>query len=366
VAAGNYPSASVQVDPAARIASSASLDAGEMLVGPDAVIEDGVQITGRRIVIAPGARIGVNAKIHADSFDLGYRSVIEAGTRIGAIGGAASRVSIGDNSLIGASCTILLPTFVLGDYVALHQQSLTTGYAPCVIGHNTWIGQNSVLNCTEKLVIGNNVGIGVYTSIYTHAYNGELLEGCQIWQTAPVVIEDNAWLVGSYNVISPGVTVGSRSMTLTGSVVSKNVRPMSTVAGVPARDLTDRLVAFKEIDMEEKLALMRGFISEFAGIYDPAMVETLPKGHRISASDDDPFVVEVLEHLDQWDDTGIRSLLYVGAGGRQSPRDNVVVFDIESKTYSKRLFDQEINIIRFMNGYRARFVPSERPVVTAD
>jgi hypothetical protein len=66
------------------------------------------------------------------------------------------------------------------------------------------LGQNCILNSTERLTIGNGVGIGTYSCVWTHGFHGELLEGCKILKLAPTVIEDDVLIVGSYNIVSPG------------------------------------------------------------------------------------------------------------------------------------------------------------------
>lgn len=52
-------------------------------------------------------------------------------------------------------------------------------------------------------------------------------------KTAPVIIEDNAW-IGMNAVILKGVTIGENSVVAAGSVVSKSVPPNVVVAGNPA------------------------------------------------------------------------------------------------------------------------------------
>ncbi len=51
----------------------------------------------------------------------------------------------------------------------------------------------------------------------------------------------------------------------------------------------------------------------------------------------------------------------------KSARDfrNVTIFDLSTKQYTKRRTEPEIQIIKFMNGYRARFVPTTHPIVTS-
>jgi len=354
------------IDPSATFGDDVVIDVERLEIGAGAVLGAGVRLRGDEVRLGAGARIGARTSVNARRFHTGYRTSVGEDCTIAAVGGAAEEIDLGDNSLIGAFSTILVPRLVLGDFVAIHHHTLVNGYKPCVVGHNTWIGQNCVLNCTDTLTIGNSVGIGAYSSIYTHAYNGELLEGCQLWNVAPVVIEDNAWLVGCYNVVSPGVTVGARGTILTGSVVSKDVPELHVVAGVPAKDLTDRVTVFTDISLDEKLELMRRFIREFAEALYPGRHEEVGGGVRVSPERRDPFRLVVAASVAEVDTaTGEEVLAYVRSHDGSEPPMGVTVFDVSSKLYTKRSTDAVIETIRFMNGYRARFAPADRPRVVA-
>lgn len=58
---------------------------------------------------------------------------------------------------------------------------------------------------------------------------------------APVVIEDNVWIAGRA-IITAGVTIGTGTVIAAGAVVTKDVPPMSVVAGVPGRVIKTRSV----------------------------------------------------------------------------------------------------------------------------
>jgi maltose O-acetyltransferase len=58
-------------------------------------------------------------------------------------------------------------------------------------------------------------------------------------RTAPVVIEDFAWL-GSRAMVLPGVTVGKGAVVAAGAVVTRDVPPYAIVGGVPARVIGER------------------------------------------------------------------------------------------------------------------------------
>jgi acetyltransferase-like isoleucine patch superfamily enzyme len=160
-------------------------------------------IKGSDICIEDNVAVGDNTPVSANSIHVGFDSRIRENRRIILIG-EESKFSIGDNCLIGHDSKTIVPVFETGDYVAMHNHLLVNGHKPCTVGHNVWIGQNCILNSTERLTIGNGVGIGTYSCVWSHGFHGELLEGCKILKSAPTVIEDDVWIVGSYTIVSPG------------------------------------------------------------------------------------------------------------------------------------------------------------------
>ncbi len=326
----------------------------------------GSRISVGEMLLGDGVEIGSDVVIDAERVELGHRARIGNGCRIAAIGGRGQRFRAGDFFFFGERNISLLPNFAAGDYVSIHHDLLMNGYSACAIGHNSWIGQNCVLNATDELFIGNNVGIGAYTSIYTHAFNGELLEGCQIFNKAPVTIADNAWLVGGYNVISPGVTIGPRTMIMSSSVVSRDVPEGHCVGGIPARDLTDRIRPFRDLSTRERLELMRRFVMEFGEEVHPGRFEMSPSGIVVTPEGRRSFFVEVQEAFDERTLSGRGpGAVYAGVAGESASLSEVTVFDLATKTYHKLRSEIEIELIQFMNGYRARFVPHDEPRVKA-
>jgi acetyltransferase-like isoleucine patch superfamily enzyme len=106
------------------------------------------------------------------------------------------------------------------------------------------IGNNSVVNpfCLldgriGKIRIGNCVDIARDTFIFTreHDPNSDDHGG----KSADVIIEDYVW-IAARAIILPGVTIGRGAVVAAGAVVTKNVSPMTIVAGVPARKIGER------------------------------------------------------------------------------------------------------------------------------
>lgn len=112
------------------------------------------------------------------------------------------------------------------------------------IGNNCEINMNCVFLDCNRIVIGDNSGIGPNVQIYavTHPVNPDerlsldTKTGFPFWKgyTAPVIIGQNVW-IGGGSVILPGVTIGDNAVIGAGSVVTKSVPPNSLAIGNPAR-----------------------------------------------------------------------------------------------------------------------------------
>jgi acetyltransferase-like isoleucine patch superfamily enzyme len=337
--------------------------AQSVTIGKRVSIGNKVRIEGQSILIEEGAQIQDDVTILANDFSLGYHSRIEPSCRLMALGGRAQEIRFGDNCLFAASNSALLPVLLVGDYVKIHNHTLISGHKPCYIGHNSWIGQNNILNSNEVLYIGNNVGAGIYSSFWTHGFYGELLEGFP-YKVAPTIIEDDVWIVGAYNVISPGVVIGSRAMIMSSSVVTKSVPAEHTVAGIPARDITDKVPPIQHVSLEEKFEMMRKFVGEFVEIEYPGRHTADVSGYRVTPHGARPFEIQFREEFHDFDygDT-VPLLIYVKSNKGKKDHPCITVFDLATKQYTKRRTDPEIHIIGFMNSYRARFVPSTNPRV---
>jgi acetyltransferase-like isoleucine patch superfamily enzyme len=109
-----------------------------------------------------------------------------------------------------------------------------------LIGDDVYLGFESTLSCADRITIGNRVLLAHFASIYDNnnhpidpdARAKHMPIGKEDF--APVVIEDDVW-IGAHAVVLKGVTVGHGSVVAMGSVVTKDVPPMTVVAGNPAR-----------------------------------------------------------------------------------------------------------------------------------
>lgn len=151
----------------------------------DVKIGEGVRITGQNI----------NTKI-GDNFELYDRCVIEIG--------ASALLKVGDN---------------------------------CLFSYGV------ILQCSEKVEIGNSVQIGEYTSIRdtTHSYSSlEIPMKAQRDFSEKITIENDVW-VGRGCIILPGTHVGNGVIIGANSVVKGNLENFGIYAGSPAKLIKKRI-----------------------------------------------------------------------------------------------------------------------------
>ena len=256
-------------------------------------------------------------------------------------------ISFGDYCSIREGCRFYIDDeFSLGDYGVIHNNTLIQGYKPCRIGHNAWIGQNSIINATSELTIGNNFGVGADSKIWTHAFYGELLLGCRIAIGIPdfesksgaVKIGDDFWGIGQIT-ISPGIEIGNKVIALTNSVITRNVPDNTIVGGIPAKPITIEgdFKAYKDLNENEKYELMKKFAVQFSKLkhvkieWDDVIKKITLGNHEI--------VINCSENY------------------HNDSNPETTYFNILKRTYTKKHNILEREFMNFVLSYRARFVP---------
>lgn len=270
------------------------------------------------------------AKIKAEKLSIGEGVVFDDRVTIsGFHGEPAKRIVIGDHTYIGPDVNIACSELILGDFVTVHRRTGIFGEGPCAIGHNSWIGQDCILNCHDDLWIGNNVGIGAANHIWTHAAQGELLEGCQLFHAKPVMIENDAWICGGHSTINPGVTVARQTILLPQSLLTRDTEPNAYYGGNPAKRIEKLGAPYQPLSIEEKRRRLEAFLHQFLISY-PSLTYSMTDG-RLSLLRD---------------------------GGQK-----VGEFDFIQKRYERQRTPEETAFIKFMKGNKARFIPEDEPVI---
>lgn len=336
--------------------------AEDVKIGSNVRIEDYVNIRANRLRLGDDVHIGQEVKIESETIEIGFGSRIEAKCRLSGMEGAAHIFCVGEQTSIGHDSKLLVPVAIVGDYTSIHNHCLLNGRQPLMIGHNVWIGQNCIINAEDKVTIGNNVGIGPYSMIYTHGYFGDLLEGCQVFKIAPTVIEDDVWILGSNNVISPGVKIGKKSLILTGSVVTKDIPSNQTFGGSPARNLSNRIIPYRELSGKEKFSLISRFIKEFVGSHYRGEYTETENGFIVDAPYG-PFRIMIMNHLRNSEQLAFQRplLIFCLHNDLLKIPNGITIFDLTKREYMRARSKPEIEVIKFLKSYRARFVPADNP-----
>ncbi len=105
-------------------------------------------------------------------------------------------------------------------------------------GKYVWIGENSVLDASGGLEIGDHTSIGLSVFIWSHTSHLANLSmnniiGSPLIIYKPTKIGNGCFIVGP-SVINPGVTIGNKVMVLPMSVVTKDIPDYTLVVGAPA------------------------------------------------------------------------------------------------------------------------------------
>jgi acetyltransferase-like isoleucine patch superfamily enzyme len=209
-------------------------------IGKGASIRFGTVLAVRDLQIGEGARIGPCAVVRANSLQLGAHSNVNPLTIM-----KASKIRIGSCTRVASFAVIygeLIPTSVFS------------------IGNHSSIANFCWIEPGEGITVGNQVGIGGHTFIFTHGSWSDYLEGSP-WGYGPVAIEDRVWIAWRVTV-QANVTVGHDSIVAVGAVITKTVPPNVFVAGMPAKVVSQPANA--PVDDAERLRRAEAILAAYA------------------------------------------------------------------------------------------------------
>lgn len=137
----------------------------------------------------------------------------------------------GADVYVGEGSTLVISDCALGPGVTL----ATAPGAQLVIAAD-FIGTGSVIVARERVIIGPGSKIAEHVTIRdaNHDRSAPLRE--MRFTSAPVTIGEDVW-IGAKATVLAGVTIGDGATIAAGAVVTKDVAPAVTVAGVPARTI---------------------------------------------------------------------------------------------------------------------------------
>jgi len=208
----------------------------ELTLGKNVEIEENVSIKGKKIVIGEG-------------------SIVRSGTKIE----VSEYCEIGKRSLIGENNRIRGRDIRIGrEFYSNHSSEIGGGgcfdkTSKLTIGYWFHLGSYSIVNTAMEVKIGNEVGMGRFTNIYTHGAYQSVLNGFPV-DFGPITIGNNVWMPGA--TVLPHVTVGNNVVIGVGSLVLKDLPGGCLAAGVPCKIIKENCYP-RKLSMNEKLQIIQ-------------------------------------------------------------------------------------------------------------
>ncbi len=229
--------------------------------------------------------------------------------------------SIGDDVVVSGKGKL-----TIGDYVKVHRFTWINVISDVHIGHNSWIGEKSILDGTGGLHIGNNVAIGTGSQVWSHISFGDAFSGCRLRTAREVTLADEAWLAGP--VMVQGVSIASRAVVLGGSNVTQDITKTNSIwSGNPAHEVTGEMggLPWNKVTNEQK--------AKYFG--------RLLKAYEKEVNDDRKHQFECIDHVPS-----------------HPERYTQTFFEMDRRVYTKRGTENERHFMRWLLKHnKAKFTP---------
>ncbi len=239
---------------------------GKVTIADEVIIEEDVKFLCDAINIEKGCVIGKGVHIQGGKFDIGKNTRIRPFARFH----VTKTFKIGPDSKIGCNWNVSGRNIEIGQHLwCVDADFIGNGiigggscfdvHSKLVIGDHCHLGMETYINTARPVTIGNNVGFGFRSMIFTHGAWQNVLEGYPV-NFAPVTIEDDAWIPTNI-IIMPGVRIGRGATIGSGSVVNRDVPALCLAGGVPAKIIRTAEEYPKRLTLEEKFALLRDILN---------------------------------------------------------------------------------------------------------
>lgn len=257
-------------------------------LGPDVLVEAERATIGRNVRIGTtddeqafrypgGTRIVVKELVLGDNVRIGRHVLIKGGRielkrdcRIGhgSTVNVSRRLVIGEHGVVNEGCEIAGVDIAIGRELwmltgaKIGGGSAMDAHSSFRAGHWLHLGMRTLVNTARPVVLGDEVGLGTGTSLYTHGAYPSALEGKPA-AFGPITVGDRSWIPGA--VVNPSVTIGADCVIGVGSVVTRDIPAGSLAAGAPAKVLKERIYP-RALLADERARFMAEFLRTFAEI----------------------------------------------------------------------------------------------------
>jgi len=162
---------------------------------------------------------------------------------------AGTGLVVGTNRCVNES-TVGPKAIVIGENCTLGCDVFCASKGSIVIGDNCWIGGGGSISAAQSVTIGDFCAISKDVEFrdnnshpldplerrrsITNTRDGWNLANWYDSEISPIVIGNDVW-IGRRSLILKGVRIGDGAVVAAGAVVTKDVLPLTVVAGNPAR-----------------------------------------------------------------------------------------------------------------------------------
>ena len=226
-------------------------------IGEDVVLGEGTLVVAPQVVLEDGVEIGPRATVRCEEI-----------------------VAIGASSQFGADLELACRRAFLGAGIWAGRSIRFGGgghrdpWAVLTVGDLAFVGDEAFVNVCRPVLIGREVFLTMRSLIVTHNIGHSVLEGFEN-RFAPVVVEDRAQ-VGLGAVIYAGCRIGAEAIVASNSYVTSDIAPGSFAIGVPARVTGSSSHKVSRARQTELGRRMIDDLHELLGL----------RGHEVSAIDD--------------------------------------------------------------------------------
>ena len=192
---------------------------------------------------------GSNTTINADNIDI--HSSVEIGKNVNI---DCESIKLGEFCKIGDNVSITCRSFEVHSWLFMWD-GVEVGRGGCngpnsnvKIGKGVGIFENTVLNPSESIEIGDNCGIGADVMIWTHGAWLDITQGFPS-DFGPVKIGSNVWLPAR-SIVLPNVTIGNDVVIGINSIINRSLPSGCLAAGSPCKVIKENVYPRKMRDNE--------------------------------------------------------------------------------------------------------------------
>jgi acetyltransferase-like isoleucine patch superfamily enzyme len=208
------------------------------------------KLIGKTVLVEDGCYIGKDTTIVSDYIHIKKNTTIK-----GLTAHVPDKFIVGECSHIGNNTNFKCRSLEIGSYL-WSVDGVEIGRGGCdgpnssvKIGDGCMLCEGVMINPSEAVSIGDDVGIGTNVQIWTHGSFLDIMNGFPaIFKS--VTIGSHVWIPANV-IVLPGVTIGNNVVIGIGSLVNKSIPDGCLAGGVPIKVLKENIYP-KDLTGDEK------------------------------------------------------------------------------------------------------------------